>query len=216
MDQIDAWIRFQDVAPCPLARMGLAGYQQHAQSIADAVDDQGGSIVGQGQFLFGRGDLKLDDRRAAMVKVEGHLEVLPDRDLKGQRIAAILARCHGDQTASAAHRQIVDPDCRGDLAADQPESRHLDHRQPTIGFAPVPGQQCVNRAGALQRACVERSVVDLSVGQQDRAGNAAPRHIGEGRIQRVEQAGLAKLAVGVDPGPHDAQVDNCPSATDWR
>ena len=61
MDEVDRGVGFQQVAPGALAGMRLAGDQQHAQILADAVDQRDGAVVGVGQLAVGAVDRQLDD-----------------------------------------------------------------------------------------------------------------------------------------------------------
>jgi hypothetical protein len=51
MHKIDASIGFEQIAPGSLARMRLAGHQQHAQLVAHAVDRDDRAVVDAGEFV---------------------------------------------------------------------------------------------------------------------------------------------------------------------
>src|SRR5262249_48121215 len=57
MDEIDRWIRFEDVAPDALSCMRFAGYQQHPQPITHPIHDNDRTIIVKGQLLRPRLDL---------------------------------------------------------------------------------------------------------------------------------------------------------------
>ena len=67
MHQIDIGVRFQEVAPSPLARMRLAGYQQHPQFLTDTFDRNDRAIVRKGQFIRQPFDFQFDYIGAAML-----------------------------------------------------------------------------------------------------------------------------------------------------
>ncbi len=76
MHEVDIGVGLQQVAPGTLARMRLAGDQQHAQLVAHAVDGDDGAVVGERQLVVEQRGLDLDDVRAAAVDPDRHLHGL--------------------------------------------------------------------------------------------------------------------------------------------
>ncbi len=68
MHQVDRGIRFQQVAPGALAGMRFARNQQHAQVLADAVENGDGAVVGVGEFALGLVDGQFDDVAAGVAE----------------------------------------------------------------------------------------------------------------------------------------------------
>ena len=67
MDEIDAGVGFEQIAPGALAGMRLAGDQQHAQLVAHAVDRDHRAVVDRSVSSFSSGaSLDLDDVRSGM------------------------------------------------------------------------------------------------------------------------------------------------------
>ncbi len=66
MDEIDAGVGLEQVAPGALAGMRLAGDQQHAQLVAHAVDRDHGAVVDGRELVLERRRLDLDDVRPGM------------------------------------------------------------------------------------------------------------------------------------------------------
>ena len=87
MDEIDRGVGLQQVAPGALAGMRLAGNQQHAQILADAVDHGDGAVVGVGQLAVGAVDRQFDDVAAGARN--GELQ----RHLAGRSSACSVETC---------------------------------------------------------------------------------------------------------------------------
>jgi hypothetical protein len=64
----------------------------------------------------------------------------------------------------------------------------------------------MDRCAEAERAGIGRHVVHPAVGDEDGAGDAIRRHVGERRIERGEQAGAVGLAVGL-AGFHHPHLD---------
>jgi hypothetical protein len=65
VDEVDRGVGLQQVAPGALAGMRLAGDEQHAQVLADALHLGDGAVVGVRQFAVQFADGQLDDVGAA-------------------------------------------------------------------------------------------------------------------------------------------------------
>ena len=118
MDQVDARIRFQDVAPGALARVRFARYQQDAQPVADAVDRDDLAVVLHGQFVAAGPHFQLEKGLAAVVEQDfhGNADVRPDRELPPWPGIAL----DPDNGALAGRgRIVVETDCHGQRLAEQ-------------------------------------------------------------------------------------------------
>ncbi len=89
MDEIDRSVGLQQIAPGALAGMRLAGDEQHAQVLADAVDDVDGAIVGLRHFAGQPGDREFENVVAAARHREGEGRVLPGRRLQRGDLVAV-------------------------------------------------------------------------------------------------------------------------------
>src|SRR5262249_55859407 len=61
VDKVDIGVGFEQVAPGALARVRLAGYQQHPQLVAHPVDRHDGTVVDGRQLALERRRLDFDD-----------------------------------------------------------------------------------------------------------------------------------------------------------
>ena len=101
VDEVDRGVGLQEVAPGALAGMRLAGDEEDAEVLADALDRGDGAVVDLGQLAVERLGLELEDVGAAMGDVDGEL-LRPRRrvtSLARQRVAVA-----GDGDADAARR----------------------------------------------------------------------------------------------------------------
>ena len=98
MHQVDGGVGLQEVAPGALAGMRLAGDEQHAQILADAVEDGDGAVVGVGDLALGLVDRQFDDVAPGV----------GDDDLERHRLA--------DHGALGRYGLAVDGDAHVDLA----------------------------------------------------------------------------------------------------
>ena len=70
---------FKQVPPRPLALVGLARDQQHAQPIAHAVDGEQAAVVVEGELVLAGRHLELDDVGAGIADGDRQLDRLADR-----------------------------------------------------------------------------------------------------------------------------------------
>ena len=80
MDEIDVGVGLEEIAPGPLAGMGLAGDEQHAQLVAHAVDRHDGAVVDLGELALDRRGLDLDDVLPGMGHRHLDVHLLAGRD----------------------------------------------------------------------------------------------------------------------------------------
>ena len=204
MHEVHRRVGLQQVAPGPFARMRLARDQQHPQPVAHAVDLHHGGVVAVGQFAFGLGHAEGDDVLPAMLQDKRHLDVAPQRNARGERIAAV----DGDLDRDLARRLgrghgalVLDPQDHADLFADDPEGRGVLHHQPPVPVVGLARQQQVHRRGQRRQAV---EVMQLPVRQQHHPRQPRLRDLG----QRLGQRGHQKRAAVPRriAKPHDLQV----------
>jgi len=193
-------IALQEVTPRPLALVGLARDQQHAQAVAHAVDGEEGAVVVEGELVGAGRHLELDDVGAGIADGDGQLDRLADRHVDA---AHDLAADRQGHRRGAAGR-ILDPELGGDLAADDAEARRLFHHDQAVAFVLLAGDQGVHRRAAqLGRQVLggvdRRHVVHLAVGQQHHAGQPLRRHLDQRGPHGLDQARAARpLAAQLD------------------
>ncbi len=188
MDEIDRGIALQQVPPRPLALVGLARDQQHAQPIAHAVDGEQGAVVVERELVGAGRHFQLDHVGAGIAHRDGELDRLADRHVEPAHHVAAHRQGH----RRGAARRILDPELGRDLAADHAEARRLlQHDQP-VALTLLAGDQSVQRRGAQLGRQVGRHVVHLAVGQQDHAGQAFRRHFDQRRAHGLDQARAAR------------------------
>ena len=124
MHEIDRGVRFEQVAPGPLAGMRLAGDQQHAQLVAHAVDRDHGAVVDCGQFAGERRRFDLDDVRPAMRDRNIDVAATPDRD--SARFDDVAVAAHRHLGGAFFRALILDPIGDGLRLADDAEARRGD------------------------------------------------------------------------------------------
>ena len=78
MHEVDVGVRLQEIAPHALARMRLAGDEQHPELVAHAFDVDDGAIAVGGELVFDRRDLELDDVRPGVIDRRLDLDPLAD------------------------------------------------------------------------------------------------------------------------------------------
>ena len=160
MDEIDRGVGFQQIAPDALAGMRFAGDEQHAQILADAVDDRGGAVVDGGQFAIERRGLEFVDVLPGMgdVDIEAvHRARL--HDLGRQRLA--VAR-DGD-----AHRPRI---------RAVPVSTTLYSIDLFLADDGKARRRCGSRAGGRSRLCLPE--ISACSGAPPRVRPAASAHRG--------------------------------------
>ena len=169
MDQINRAVGFEQVAPCPFARMRFARHQQHAQTIPHAVDAQGGGVVAVGQLALLGVNCDLHDVDARMrhgqrdfnVAPHGHVERLCRRAINRDGQACVRGQI-GGQCAL-----ILNPQGDGGFLIQNGKRGRVLNEQPAVPIRVPTGQQHMRRrvdhGGAVD-------VMHLSVGDQDCAG----------------------------------------------
>ena len=199
MDEIDVRVGFQEIAPHALALVRLAGDEQHAQFVANALDRDDRLVVEGRQLARDRRRLELENVRARMVDRRRDPEGLSDRGAdRGERlpVAAHGQRRRLARTAAVDHAQ-------GDrlVLADDAEARRLDELDAAVALFRMPCDEDMQRRVETQRADRGGNVVRDSVGDDDRPADAFGRRVAQRGPQRREQLGaliVRIIARGLD------------------
>ena len=186
VDEIDVGVGLQNVAPHPFARMRLAGHQQHAQLVAHAVDRHHRLVVDRGQFVGKFGDLQFENIVAGVIDRRGYFEPFADARLhRGDRLAVAA---HGDFGRLAMIVAVEHAGDDGLALADDAEARRFNQLDAPVALALVAGDQHMQRRLEAERRGVGGSVVGNAVGDEDRAGHALGRRVGERFAQARKKA----------------------------
>ena len=125
MHEIDRGIGFQQIAPYPLAGMGLARDQKHPQAIAHTIDNDNRAVVLQCLFGIARFDFKLDNVFAAMLNrnFEGGLFT----DGNGKRFSLFAIDMHSHHRHRRAGKaDILDQNATLQTSANE-RNQHIEH-----------------------------------------------------------------------------------------
>ncbi len=194
MDKVDVGVRLQEIAPHALAGMRFAGDEQHAQLVAHAVDVDHGAVAVGRKFPLDWGDLELDHVDAGVFDRRLHLDPLAGLGAhRGDRLA-VAAYSEADRRARTG---AVD-DARDDrlVLADDAIARRLDQLDPPLALALMAGDQGVQRRIEPKRGGGAGNVVDVAVGDHDRAADPLERRVGERVAQGGEQARAFDVGIG--------------------
>ncbi len=190
MDEIDGAVGFQQVAPGPLTRIGLAGNQQHPQPVAHAVDLDDGGVVAVRQLALRGVERQLHDVLAAVVEHQRQLDILPD----GHGDDLFRRTVHGDAQGDGPSREstghlslLVDAQRQAEGFADDAEGRGGLDQEPAVPIPLVAGQQDVQRCRHVRS---EIEVMHLSVRDEDRPRHPRARFL----RQRLRQGGHGERA----------------------
>jgi hypothetical protein len=206
VDQFDRRIGLEQVAPGALARIRLAGDQQHLEAVAHAVDREHRRVVGERQFLIGLLYLDLEHGLAAMHDVERHALRLADDGIDGGDLLAVAP--DGDRSdALGRAAEVVDLEGDVDALADQAEGRRLRHHNAPVLARRVAGHGEMHRRGDAELARGRRYVVHLAVGHQHHAGQPFLRNVGQRLAHGVEQLRALLGIVAAALGLHHAQLE---------
>ena len=143
VDEVDVGVGLQQVAPGALARMRLAGDQQHAQLLADALDRQHGAVVDRGQLARQRLDLDLDDVRAAMLDPDRRARTACRCGRLRRPISSPSRRTVTTRVAGAAALHHLGADRL--VLADDAEARRLQELDLPVALVRMAGDQRVQR-----------------------------------------------------------------------
>jgi hypothetical protein len=183
VDEVHIGVGLEQVAPGALARMGLAGDEEHAQLLADALDGDHRLVVGLRELAFQRLGFELHHVGAAVI--DAHLQGEGRAGAHGEALEDLPVAAHGDGGGTrAAAFQDLGPD--GLVPADDAEARRLDQLDLPVALVRAPGHEGVERRakahgvhGGRNR---DHAVRDLIHGEPVRGTSAG---VGE----RREQAG---------------------------
>ena len=182
MHKIDRGIRLEQIAPCALAGIRFAGNQKNAKLIAHAVDVDDGAIVDRRKLAGQRGRFDFDDIRSAM----------RDRDINALRrtnrnrarfhdLAVAADRHHGAPLVGALILNLIGDGLR---LANNAEARCGNQGNAAVSLILDARDQRMNRRRKAECAGVRRHIVDASVRDHDRSGNAVGGNVRERRSER--------------------------------
>ena len=141
-----------------------------------------------------RRGLDLDDVLPGMRDRHAHLDV--GADVHEALFQHFAVAPHGNFGGAGLGAMVLDAESDGLRLPDDAEARRLREHHAAIDLVLVAGDQRMQRRGETERGDVGRHVMHAAVGDQDRAGDAVGRHVGERRRQGREQPRAVGLAVG--------------------
>ena len=125
MHEVHRAVRFQQIAPGALARMGFARDQKDPQTITHAVDLDDGGIVSVRQLACCGRHGETYDVHPAVLKRHRQCQIGVGRHTRQHRFTAVYGK--GDLGVSAFGRRsstlVLDPERQFDLFADDGEAR---------------------------------------------------------------------------------------------
>ncbi len=211
-------VGLQQVAPGALAGMRLAGDQQDAEVLADAVDLRDGGVVDGRQLALGSVDLDLDDRTAGIGQFHRRRGLLAD---KGALAGDILAvETDGDIDAAMFRTAGIGGRALGknavgqfDRLADEREARRSLEPQPAVELVLLAGDQPMDGRIESGRRRILRYVVDLAIGDQHRPGDTRGRHVAQQPVEAFEQPRLGPIGTRqTRPPASPTRSSNCGNA----
>src|SRR6202020_800970 len=117
--------------------MRLAGNQEHAQLVADAVDRHDSPVVDECQFIFERRSLDLDDIGARMLDVDVDIDGLAADN--GALVDGFAVDAHRDLGALAGDALIVEPIGAGLYLPNNAEAESSRDRNPAVALVLAAG-----------------------------------------------------------------------------
>ena len=191
MDEVHGRVGLQQAAPGALPGVRLAGHQQHAQAVADAVHLDNGAVVELAD-LAGQGrDLQFRDGGTAAGDGQRDFDLPADGHILGNGRLAVAAERQAGGAGGIGHAQVVHGDLDGNVLANDSEGRRLDHADAAVSLLALGGNQDVDGAGGRGGG----DVVDLAVGEGDDAGQAGAGDVGQGAVYGGEQSGAVVPAL---------------------
>ena len=195
MHEIDAGVGLQQIAPGAFAGMRLAGYEQHPQFVAHAVDGHHRAIVDWRQFAFQRRRFDLDDVWAGVGNFQRDADLFAAAH--GALAQHIAVASHHDTRAFVADALIVEPIGDGLALADDAETRRGHNGDAAITLVAAAGDQRMDRRVEADTGGIGGNVMHASVGNEKRSGDAIGRNVRQGRGDGGEQPGAVGLAIGL-------------------
>ena len=199
-------IGLQQVAPGALARIGLAGDQQHLEPVAHAVDREHRRVVDEGQLLVGFCTSISNTVWPPCTMSSGTLCGLP---MTASMLGDLLAVAADGDLCDALRRaaEVVDLEGDVDALADQAKGRRLRDDDAAVLAGGIAGHGEMHRRGDAELARGRRHVVHLAVGHQHEAGKALLRNVGQRLAHGVEQLGALLGMIAAALGLHHAQLE---------
>src|SRR5687767_8055825 len=180
MHEVDGGVRLEKIAPGALARMRLARDEQYAETVANAFDDGDGAVVLLGDLAGqGIGD-DLGDVLATMIDQDRQRHALPRLNLDIVLLA--IVRANGDANRPWRIAGLLDPKANDLLLADDAEARRLLDDDAPVDLLAAAGDEAMQRGVDAKPGHVARHVMDLSVSDEDGAGEALRRHFRESLV----------------------------------
>ena len=174
--------------------MRHAGDQHDAQPVAHAGHRHNCAIVGQRQLVLARRGGQLDDILAFMRDRHADLARLADLDAAVADGLAVHRQRHFGGAGGALHTQIVDPHFDFGILADNGEARGGGDAELAVLLVMLARHQNLQRTLQGHVPHISGRVMDLTVGDDNRARHPARRHIGDGGVERREGLGAVIVA----------------------
>ena len=189
MDKVNAGIGLQEVAPSALARMRLAGHQQHAQIFAYRVHRGDRAVVALAGLIWQHIGRQFDYvcSRAA----ERHFERGLCANLRGLLRHLFAIDKNADSRLGACRSWAVIGDKKLHLRwfACEAEAGRLGEADRPVELLVAARDQRVHRRVKAKRGNILWHIVHLAVCDQNGASNAVWRHVAENVGKRGKQPG---------------------------
>src|SRR4029079_7596352 len=121
------------IAPSALSRMRLARHEQHAESLAQALDREHGAVIHGGELARCGLRLDLDDVWPGMLDIDRYLDLLTDPHASRGRRLTLMGDGQLDALCARAGG-VDDLDLDVLRAADDSETRRAQDLKPAIEF----------------------------------------------------------------------------------
>ena len=176
VDQVHRRVGFEQIAPDPLARMGLARNQEHFQAVPHAVHGRDSAVVGEAELARPRFHPELEDGGARMIDGKRDALGAAEDDAHGLQGTAVRRdRNQGAAAAGSLRAEVLHEKLDLDLLADDAVGRRRLDRQPPVAVpVRIAGQQHMDRPHLFGSRGRRRRIVDLAVGYQYGPGPPAP------------------------------------------
>ena len=194
MHEIDIGVRAQKVAPHALARMRLAGNEQHLQLVAHAIDRQHRAVVDGGEFVRQRRHLDLDDVGAAMFDAHGNRQIRAGNGRQGRDLVAVAAHAHRHGIARAGRVEHARAD--REVLADDAEARRFGQFDAPVAFALMSRDEDMQGRAEPELIDAFGNVVNDAIRHHDDAAEPFRRHVREAALQSGKQSRAIVVGVG--------------------
>ncbi len=197
MYQINAGVRFQQIAPGAGAGVGLSADQKHPKAVAHTADLHNRGIVAIGQLARRHRHGEMDHIVATMAQRDGQTQFFAHRHIMLGRRPPIDADRQSRARAPARPRALINNAQADDLLlAQNGEGRRFFDHQPAIPITDVPRQQQMQRRGHIRHRV---NVMHLPIRDQNRPRHPVARQFCQGFGQRCAHKGAAILVAVTQP-----------------